>query len=144
MIKDKKIFLCFDFGMRNIGVAVGQIITKTATPLKIIHAKQGIPQWHEIAKLIQEWKPDALVVGVPLTLEGEEIEIITKASESFIQSLKEHFHLEVFAADEQLTTKAAREVIYESGGYKALQKTDIDSIAAKLILEAWMEERKDN
>jgi putative Holliday junction resolvase len=140
MTGKKNIFLCFDFGMRNIGLAVGQCITKTATPLKIIHAKQGVPDWDEVRKIIQEWNPDALVVGVPLNLAGEEIEIITHASQNFIASLKKHFSLEVFAADEQLTTKAARERVFEQGGYKALQKTPIDSIAAKLILEAWMME----
>lgn len=135
---NEKIFLGFDFGMRNIGTAVGQLVTKTATPLKIILAKNGTPNWDEVGKLIKEWNPDALVVGIPFDMDGNEIERITKAAQKFLQELKKHFNLPTYAADERLTTKAARERIYESGGYKALQKTPIDSIAAKLILEGWM------
>lgn len=138
-MKDK-VFLGFDFGMTNIGVAVGQTVTMTATPLQILHAKKGIPNWSEIQQLINNWHPDALVVGIPVDLEGKE-NLTTKAAKKFLQTLEEKFHLPVFAAEERLTTKSARENIYESSGYKGLQRSPIDSIAAKLILEGWMREK---
>lgn len=134
-----EIFLGFDFGMKNIGVAVGQKITKTANPLPPLNANKGIPKWEKIAKIIHEWKPGALVVGVPLTKEGDELKI-TKKAESFIASLKERFNLPVYAADEVLTTKSAKSLIFDKGGYKALQKVSWDSVAAKFILEGWMDE----
>lgn len=132
------IFIGFDFGLRNIGLAVGQKITKTASPLSPLKAKNGIPKWDEIAKVIQEWKPEALVVGVPLTMEGDELKI-TKRAKTFIASLEERFNLPVYAADEVLTTKSAKALIFNKGGYKALQKISWDSVAAKFILEGWMD-----
>lgn len=133
------IFICFDFGTRNIGVAVGQKITKTASPQPIIRAKNGIPNWHEVDKLIKKWNPNALVVGVPVNLKGEEY-ATTHAARAFIASLRDRYDLPVYEAEERLTTKAARSEIYERGGYKALQNEPIDSIAAKLILEGWFEQ----
>lgn len=137
-----RIYLGFDFGTRNIGVAVGQSITQTATPLKIIHARDGVPQWQEIAAIIKKWRPDALIVGLPLKMDDSEWgETITKKAQLFAAALRIHFHpLPVHLVDERLTTKAAREFIYDNFGYKALQKEPIDSFAAKIILESWMHE----
>lgn len=136
-LESRRVYLGFDFGMSNIGVAVGQTVTMTATPLKILHAKKGVPNWDEIARLIKDWKPDALIVGVPVHLDGCE-HVITKTARKFIASLEKLFKLPVYAAEERLTTKAAKESVYEVGGYKALKREPIDSIAAKLILEGWM------
>lgn len=135
------IFLAFDFGMRNIGVAIGQKITNTASPLPIIKANHGEPQWHEITKIIEQWRPAALVVGVPVHLNGTEHRL-TRAARGFIEKLRQHYPLPVFSAEERLTTKDAKERVFTDGGYKALCKEDIDSIAAKLILEEWMNLKK--
>lgn len=132
-----QIFLGFDFGTRNIGVAVGQMITKTATPLNLIRAKNGTPNWQEIAELIANWQPQALIVGVPRHLDGTPHKI-TELARKFIEHLKQESPLPVYEAEERLTTKAARAAIYADGGYKALQKKNIDSAAAVLILEEWM------
>lgn len=135
--ENTEIYLAFDFGMRNIGVAVGQRITKTATALTILLAKNGVPNWQEISQLIKHWRPTALVVGVPLHMDGREQQI-TAAAKNFIEELRKHFALPVYAAEERLTTKSAREQIFSSGGYKALQQEPIDSLAAKIILEGWL------
>jgi len=137
MKKYNEIFLGFDFGTKNIGVAVGQAVTKTATPLKILAAKNGVPNWHEIMALIATWQPGAVVVGVPVNLDGTPHHV-TELARKFIASLKEHAQLPIYEAEERLTTKAAREEIFTAGGYKALQDKAIDSIAAVLILEEWM------
>lgn len=133
-------FLGFDFGLKNIGVAVGQSITKTATPLAIIDASKNKTLWQKIAKLIKIWHPDALIVGIPLNMDGTPQEM-TKAARRFRHQLQEFSGLMVHEVDERLTTKAAREKVYLRGGYKALQKEAIDSIAAQLILESWMHEK---
>jgi putative holliday junction resolvase len=130
-------FLGFDFGTKNIGVAVGQNITKTATPLAIIDASKEKTLWQQIVKLIKAWHPSALIVGVPLNMDGTPQEM-TKIARKFAQQLRELSGLSVCEVDERLTTKAAREEVYVHGGYKALQKAAIDSIAAQLILESWM------
>ncbi|CAL7963176.1 putative pre-16S rRNA nuclease [Gammaproteobacteria bacterium] len=134
---EKNIFLAFDFGTRNIGVAVGQKITKSATALTPLLAEKGIPRWEEIDSLIKNWQPLALVVGVPYKFDGSDLKV-TKLAKRFIEQLKKRYQLEVYAAEERLTTKAAREEIFARGGYRALQNESVDSVAAKIILEEWM------
>jgi len=128
--------LAFDFGLARIGVAVGQPITGTATPLSTLKAKNGIPNWQIIEKLITEWQPGLLLVGEPLNMDASDQEI-TKRARKFANRLHGRFGLSCEMFDERLTSVAAREEIFEYGGYKKLNKTEIDSIAAALILESW-------
>jgi len=136
-----KVYLGFDFGLKRIGVAVGQTVTKTAQPLKTIHAKNGVPDWMEIKSLIDEWKPDGLIVGLPLNMDGTK-QPITRAAENFVDELKNHYTLPTHIVDERLTTVAARSEVFEQGGYKALKKAEVDTIAAQIILEEWMNNDK--
>lgn len=136
---ENRTLLGFDFGLKRIGVAVGQSVTMTATPLAILNARIGIPSWEEVTKLIAKWQPYALVVGVPVNMDGT-VQEITELARHFVRQLHERCSLPVYEMDERLTTKAAREEIYAAGGYKALQKEAIDSVAAQLILEGWMRE----
>ncbi len=128
--------LGFDFGMKRIGVAVGQRITHSATALKVLLAEQGQPNWQDISVLIQEWQPQALVVGIPLNMDGTEQEMSTHAKQ-FADQLKQKFSLPVFQAEERLSTKEAREQIFAAQGYKGLMKA-VDSVAAKIIVEDWL------
>lgn len=136
------VYIGFDFGMRNIGVAVGQTVTKNASPLPIVLANQGIPNWQEIKNLIDTWKPSALVVGKPVQMDDSDFEFITQKAREFAEELYKRFSIPVHFIDERLTTKAAREYVYDTFGYKALQKQPIDSFAAKIILESWMNQEK--
>jgi putative Holliday junction resolvase len=129
--------LGFDFGMKHIGVAVGQTVTKTATPLTSLKAKDGIPDWDEIAKLIATWGAQALVIGIPLNMDGTE-QLITAAAKKFGNRLHARFNLPVHRVDERLTTVEAKQQLFDADGYRALDKTSIDSYAAKLILESWL------
>jgi len=131
------VFIGFDFGTRNIGVAVGQKITNSSTALSPILAKQGNPNWLHIDTLMKEWQPTALVVGVPYKIEGGAFRV-TKLAKRFIEQLKTRYKITVYSTEERLTTKSAREEIFARGGYKALQKQSVDSAAARLILEEWM------
>lgn len=133
------ILIAFDFGMKRIGVAIGQTITKTARPLDTIQAKDGIPNTQAVEKLIQKWQPDALVVGIPLNMDGTD-QPITSHARTFAHWLREHFQLPVHEIDERLTTKDARERLFSTGGYKALQDGQVDRVAAQLILQNWFEE----
>lgn len=130
-------FLAFDFGMKRIGVAVGQGITKTARPLEYIHAKDGIPDWIIVEKIIDKWRPEKLIVGVPFNMDGTEQEI-TYCARNFAKRLLNHFNVPIIMVDERLTTKEARSQLFENGGYKALKKGEIDSMAAKIMLEDWL------
>ena len=134
-----KTIVAFDFGMKRIGVAVGQTITQSARPLDLLHAKNGEPNWQVVADVIAKWRPQALVVGIPLNMDGTEQRITNHARE-FAAKLGEKLNLPVFEIDERLTTKDARERLFEQGGYKALQGGQVDCVAAQLILQNWFAE----
>ena len=135
-----KTILGFDFGSKRIGVAVGQTITQSATPLKTLNANQGEPNWDEIKTIIQQWQVSELVVGLPLNMNGSE-QAITHAARAFAKQLAERFKLPVHEIDERLSTVEAREQVFAAGGFKALKKKQIDGVAAVLILEQWMREQ---
>lgn len=136
--KNPSTLLCFDFGTKSIGVATGQMITHTAQPIAAIKANNGTPDWAVVSKVINEWKPDLVVVGLPLNMDSSE-QPITQAAKKFANKLKGRFGVKVALQDERLTTASAKEFIFEHGGYKALDKGKIDSVSAALILESWME-----
>ncbi len=135
-----EILLGFDFGLKRIGVAVGQTVTKTARPLTMLPAIQGIPSWETVQKLINDWQPDALVVGIPLNMDGT-TQTLTELAQQFAHRLKERFNLPIYEVDERLTSVEAKDNVFKQGGYKALKKTQIDSIAAQLILQNWLDEQ---
>lgn len=121
--------MAFDFGMGKIGVAVGQQITGSATPLKILKAKDGVPNWQEIEVLIKEWQPATLVVGLPLNMDGTPSEM-SRLAEKFSRKLHGRYNLPIATMDERLTSFEAAE--YAEGD------EPVDAIAAKLILESWL------
>ena len=127
--------LGFDYGTKKIGIAVGQTITATASPLTTLLAKQDKPNWDEISKLITTWQPEALVVGMPLDLDDTETETVPRA-QRFARQLEGRYHLPVHMADEKLTSMVA---LQELKGKKR-HYGDADAIAAKLILETWLSE----
>lgn len=129
--------LAFDFGTLSIGVAVGQHITGTASPLAALRAKDGQPNWDEVTKLIATWQPQSLVVGLPLNMDGTE-QPLTDMARKFANRLHGRFGLPVYLQDERLTTVAAKQSLFASGGYKNLQKDKVDSAAAQLILEDYL------
>lgn len=137
MNNDKSLILGFDFGMVNIGVAVGQLITQTASPLTVVKANKGIPVWRQLDEVMSQWNPDACIVGLPTMLDGKE-QAITNHARHFAASLEQRYKLPVHTTDERLTTKAARTKIFARFGYKGLQKMSIDSLAATIILEQWI------
>ena len=136
--KTPQTLLGFDFGTKSIGVATGQMITATAQPIDAIKANDGIPNWDTVEKVIKEWQPDLVVVGLPLNMDGTE-QMITQRAKKFANRLNGRFGVNIALQDERLTTASAKEFIFERGGFKALDKGKIDSVSAALILESWME-----
>lgn len=133
---ESQIIMGFDFGMKRIGVAIGQTVTKTARPLTTLNAKHGIPNWRVVETMLKKWRPDILIVGIPLNMDGT-AQPITQHALAFAQELTTRYHLPVVKMDERLTTKAAREKLFGQGGYKALQDGQVDRVAAQLILQNW-------
>lgn len=136
-----KILLGFDFGLKRIGVAVGQTVTETANPLITLKAVQGKPPWDILKKLVKSWQPDAFVIGIPLNMDGTE-QPLSELARQFGRQLHEHFNLPVYEIDERLSTKEARARLFAEGGYKALQNGQVDRIAAQLILQNWLTSKK--
>jgi putative Holliday junction resolvase len=133
----QRTLLGFDFGTKYIGIAVGQEITRTASPVRAIKAKEGIPNWDDISVIIKEWQPDALVIGLPLNMDGSEQEITIRARK-FAKRLSGRFGVEIVLQDERLTTADAKAQLFEQGGYRNLQKDNIDCQSAVIILESFM------
>lgn len=137
MINDLTILLGFDFGLKRIGIASGQCLTKTASPITVIPAKQGEPQWNQIDDLIKTWNPGALIVGIPYHMDDTE-QWITHKARMFAQKLSVRTQLPTYEIDERLTTKSVKEYLFEHGGFHRIKKAPIDSLAAVVILENWM------
>ncbi|PCH96378.1 MAG: Holliday junction resolvase RuvX [Gammaproteobacteria bacterium] len=129
----------FDFGKKYIGVAVGQEITGSASPLGSIKANDGIPHWDSLAAYLKEWQPDLIVVGLPLNMDGSE-QPLTLAAKKFGNRIAGRFGLKVEFQDERLTTTDAKEQLFARGGYKNLKKDNIDAESARLIIESFFEQ----
>jgi putative holliday junction resolvase len=132
--------LTFDYGTKSIGVAVGQEMTGTASLLSALKAQDGTPNWEQLEKLIAEWQPQLLLVGLPLNMDGTE-QPFTVRTRKFANRLHGRFGLPVELKDERLTTAEARSQLFAEGGFKSLSKDKIDSFSAKLIFEGWYEQQ---
>lgn len=128
--------LAFDYGLKNIGVAYGQSITGTASELPPLAARDGIPNWDQISKLLNEWQPQRLLVGLPLNMDDSESELSQRARK-FANRLHGRFGLPVELFDERLTTRLAKDEARERGHSGNYASAPIDSIAARLLLESW-------
>lgn len=129
--------LGFDFGLRHIGVAVGQRITSTASPLPALRAQDGIPDWNQIEKLLNEWQPEICVIGLPLNMDGSE-QLLTQRARKFANRLHGRFGVAIHMQDERLTTVSAKEQLFAQGGFRNLSKDKIDSASACLIVEDYL------
>lgn len=133
--------LCFDYGTKTIGVAVGQTITQTANPLTDLPARDGIPDWAQLGKLLAEWQPDLLIVGLPLNMDGSESELCQRARK-FANRLHGRYGLPVTLTDERLSSFEAKGEIIQRTGSRQFKTNNVDSLAAALILESWFQHNR--
>jgi putative Holliday junction resolvase len=122
----------FDFGSHWIGVAVGQTLTLQATPLKALKNND----WKGIKQVLDEWKPQKLVVGLPLSMNGED-QKMTAATKRFGRQLEGRFGIDTMMVDERLTTREAYQIAVEQQSKKS--KQELDCLAAALITESWLQ-----
>lgn len=132
--------LSFDFGLKHIGVAVGQSITGTAKALPVIKANDGTPNWDFIAALIREWQPQQLVVGLPLNMDDSPSPLSDRA-EKFARRLHGRFNIPTAMCDERLSSFAAKGEIIERTGSRDFRNNSVDSLSAVIILESWFRDR---
>lgn len=130
-------YLCFDFGLKRFGVAVGTDLLKTASELKPLKAKDGIPDWVVIEQLVDTWKPSGFVVGLPLNMDGSQSEMSVRATK-FGKRLKGRFNKPVEMVDERLSSFEAKTLVKEqTNKYVDFGDHSVDGAAACLILESW-------
>ena len=135
----------FDFGLKRIGAATGSERTGTAQALDSISAKDGEPQWDSLDVVIREWQPELLLVGLPLTLEGAETSISSRAK-VFATTLGKRFKLPVVLVDERLSSNEADHLITESAqkgkSRSRIRQKKRDSLAAELIIRTYLNDNR--
>ena len=130
--------LAFDFGLRRIGVAIGTTRLRTARPLTTIEAEAGATRFAAIGALIEEWRPDGLVIGVPLHADGTPHEMTARARR-FGRQLASRYRLPVTEVDERFTSELARSALREAGRGGREDRKLRDAVAAQLILQAYLD-----
>ena len=129
--------LAFDYGEKHIGVAVGQTLTGTANPLETVRVTRASPDWNAISRIVKTWQPNALVVGLPLNMDGTE-QTVSRRARRFSNQLLGRYQLPVHLVDERLSTREARDRLAAEGR----AGSDDHPVAAQIILEGWLNERE--
>ena len=137
----RAVVIGFDFGSKNIGVAIGQRITGMAAPLRTIRLGQSQEPWRTISEVVAAWRPAAFVVGLAYQFDGTE-NPITPATERFCQELERRYRIPVHRVDETLSTAESRQRFYaDNRSCRALFRDLKDELAAQVILQTWLDER---
>ena len=124
--------IAFDYGEKKIGVAVGQTSTNTSSPLQIIFNKDNKTNWISISSLLYEWKPNLILLGKPLNMDGSDSEIMKKV-DKFYKELKSIYDADIEFVDERLTTFQAREILKDE------KHDNVDAHAAKILIDNWFD-----
>jgi putative Holliday junction resolvase len=139
-----QIVLAFDFGLRRIGVACGDTVSRSASALQTVPSGAQGPRWEMIGAMLREWQPDLAVVGLPYNVDGSESDM-TASARAFAAEVARRYALEVVLVDERYSSldaearlKSAREAGLRRG---KVAKSDIDAAAACVILERWFTEK---
>jgi len=135
-------FLGFDFGTKSLGIAVGSTATGRAEPLTAAAVRHGLPDWAVVDRLVQDWQPAALVVGLPLNMDDSE-NAMTRAARKFGQRLHARYNLPVHWVDERLTSVEAKNAMVEARVPWSRRKAKVDKLAAQTILQAYLDEGRD-
>ncbi len=128
--------LGFDYGTQKIGYAIGNSLTQSAQPLGALKARDGVPNWDQVATLVNEWKPEIVVVGNPLNMDGSVSEL-SKRAQKFANRIHGRLGLKVELVDERLTSSEAKSYAKERGHRGDFESNPIDADAAALIVESY-------
>ncbi|AVH50125.1 MULTISPECIES: Holliday junction resolvase RuvX [Acinetobacter] len=131
--------MAFDFGTQKMGMAVGQALIESATPLALFPMKDGIPQWENLLKIIKQHQPQLFLVGLPLNMDDSESELSTRARK-FARRLRHQSNINTLMVDERLTTREARDELDHYQAQGRGKKLAADSLAAALLIESWYRE----
>ena len=134
-------YLGFDYGTKHLGIAVGGSASGRAEALASTSVRQGIPDWSLLDRLISEWQPTALIVGLPLNMDDSE-NAMTRAARKFGHRLQGRYNLPVHLVDERLTSVDAKNTLVESRVPWKQRKAKVDKLAAQTILQAYLDEQR--
>lgn len=132
--------LAFDVGSKRIGVAVGNTLTRSGRALGVIDVREAGPDWPALERMIADWHPQRLIVGEPLTLDGQS-QPATRAARRFAHQARERFRLPVVLVDERSSSREADRRFADqrrSGQARRIDAAALDAVAAQIILERWL------
>ena len=132
--------MAIDFGLRNIGVAIGNTLSRTAEPLTVLSAKDGVPHWPSIIALTEEWRPNRLLVGLHINMDGSESELSRRAAK-FSRQLEGRLGLPVTLVDERLSSREAKADAFAEWHRGDFVTDPIDDKAAAIILVTWLNDQ---
>lgn len=133
-------YIGIDYGLANTGIAIGQSITNTASALKTLHTNQKF-NWDELDKIINQWQPEAIIIGKPLSEDGKK-QLMTKQAHNFAKKLIHRYKLPVYEVDERYSSMLAQDEFANArkqGNAKKKHSKDLDAHAAKHILQRWLD-----
>ena len=130
--------LCFDFGEQRIGIAVGEHLLAIANPLTTIDNESNEIRFEVISKLVKEWQPKLLIVGLPLSIDGAETSV-TQLCKKFARRLNGRFNIPVMMIDERYSSVEASDILNQSGIKGLAQKVMLDQVAAQTILQSYFD-----
>ena len=141
-LKSDSVLIGFDFGTKKTGVAIAQCITRTASTLKAVRMKQEHPNWNQLDQIINDYRPDLAIIGSPGKT-SQETSALTKKIENFASVIEKRYTMPTKLFDESYSTKLAKQELKnqrEAGILnKKIKKGQVDSMAAKILLEQWLE-----
>ena len=137
MAKDVNQLLVFDFGLKQIGIATGSRISGLASDLTVVAAKDGTPTWQDIQIIVEEWKPDLCLVGLPINMDGSESQLSQRARK-FANQLHGRFGVKTELIDERLSSFEAKQLAQELGHQGDYNKKPVDALAARILAEQWL------
>ena len=140
MNSEAGVIVAFDFGLKHIGMAVGQEITNTAQTFYSLKAESGEPNWDELDIIVRDWQPKLFVVGNPINMDGSD-SVIKEKSDKFSNLIRQRYNIPVELMDERLSTREARERMKSDSGHFVDASADTHQISAQIILESWFREK---
>jgi putative Holliday junction resolvase len=132
--------LAFDYGLSQIGTAIGNSATATSQALGTLRARDGVPRWEQIQALLDEWQPGLVLVGLPLNMDGSESDMSGRA-QKFGRRLEGRFGVKIAYMDERLSSFEAKSQLREQGHRGNFKDSPADAVAAELILQSWLSSR---
>ena len=140
MNSEAGVIVAFDFGLKHIGMAIGQEITNTAQTFYSLKAESGEPNWDELDIIVRDWQPKLFVVGNPINMDGSDSDMKEK-SDKFSNLIRQRYNIPVELMDERLSTREARERMKSDSGHFVDASADTHQISAQIILESLFREK---